>query len=207
MCALFEAMELKTKYPVVFLRDKEELYSIGKLADMAREKLADVGNEKVNIIAWSRWGLAARVLACEMPDKIASVSTVCTPHRGIRAVDGLMGRLAIKCWARLAGKTKALDAAVKTMLPTFMQEFNEKYPNVSGIFYQSAACAMMPGDDETLASANNIISITDGENDGVVSLYSALWGQHGRVYRGVSHLGVTDKIYGDLIAVLIEHEL
>ena len=200
-------MELKTKYPVVFLNSEEILLPLKDLVSRAKEQILKTGAEKVNIIAWSRWGLAARVLACEMPEKIASVSTACTPHRGIRAVDGLMGRLAVKCWARLAGKTKELDAAVKTMSPTRMREFNEKYPDVGGVFYQSAACAMKPGDDGGLAAANNIISITDGENDGVVSLYSALWGQRCKVYRGVSHLGVTDEIYGDLIAVLMEHEL
>lgn len=200
-------MELKTKYPVVFLNSEEILLPLKELVSRAKEQILKTGAEKVNIIAWSRWGLAARILACEMPEKIASVSTVCTPHRGLRAAEGFMGRLAVKCWARLAGKTKELDAAVKTMSPAFMREFNEKYPQVRGVFCQSAACAMKPGDDEKLASANNIISITDGENDGVVSLYSALWGQHGRVYRGVSHLGVTDEIYGDLIAVLMEYEL
>lgn len=177
-----------------------------KLAEIAREKVKEA--EKVNIIAWSRWGLAARMLACEMPEKIASVTTVCTPHRGLRTTENLLGRPALKCWRKLAKvDSKAFDNAVRTMSPLYMEGFNARYPDAEGVFYQSAACAMAPADDARLSGANNIISIFDGENDGVVSVYSALWGQYGKVFRGVSHLNAVEEACDEMIKSLIKNGL
>lgn len=199
-------MEIKTKYPVVYLNTEEILLPLNELADRAKEIVLKTGAEKVNIVAWSRWGLAARMLACEMPGKIASVTTVCTPHRGLRTVEKRFGRPGVKCWGKLAaGKDGDIGSAVCELAPENMREFNEKYPNAEGVFYQSCACAMKSAaDDKKLSAANSIISIYDGENDGVVSVYSALWGQRGIVCRGVSHLSVSAEIYNELIRSLAE---
>lgn len=193
--------------------DKDNiLLPLKELASAAEEDIKllinETGAEKINIVAWSRAGLAARIIAHDMPDKVASVTTVCTPHRGLRTADAGMGRLAVKCWRKLIKtELKAFELAVKSMSPDYMTAFNARYPDVDGVFFQSAACVMSPGDDKRLAAANNIISMLDGENDGVVSLYSALWGQYGRVYRGVSHLSVPQEIYDDLIKNLIRQGL
>ena len=202
-------MELSTKYPVYYMDKDNLLLPLKELASVAEEAielfLNETGAQKVNIVAWSRAGLAARIIACDMPDKVASVTTVCTPHRGLRGTDGIMGKLVKKCWYKLVGTApKAFELAVKTMSPLYMQGFNERYPNVEDIFYQSAACAMHPETDKRLSAANNILEITDGENDGVVSVYSALWGQYGRIYRGVSHLDAAEKDFPELIENLIQ---
>lgn len=209
MCALFEAMEIKTKYPVIYLNTEEILLPLSELVQRARAKILETSAEKVNIVAWSRWGLAARMLACEMPERIASVTTVCTPHRGLRTVEKRFGKPAVKCWGKLAaGKSGDIGNAVYELATENMREFNAKYPNSEGVFYQSCACAMQSAaEDKRLAAANNIISIYDGENDGVVSIYSALWGQYGIVRRGVSHLSVNSEIYDELIRSLAEHGL
>ncbi len=185
------------------------LLPLTELAEIAREKLREAGAEKVNIIAWSRAGLAARMLACEMPHKIASVSTVCTAHYGLRTVEKRLGRPAVKCWSRLvSGKSTDFGSAVLELAAENMREFNKAFPNADGVFYQSAACAMKSAsDDRRLSAANNVISIFDGENDGVVSVYSALWGQRGKVFRGVSHLNAGEEIYADLLNALTERGL
>lgn len=202
---------MNTKYPVVYLKRENIVLSLRELADAAKADvkaaLRETGAEKVNVIAWSRAGLAARIVAWEMPNKIASVTTVCTPHRGLRTPEKAMGKPAIKCWARMLGRGPYFRLAVKTLSPDYMRVFNEMYPNAEGVFYQSCACAMTPADDEKLASANSIISIFDGENDGVVSVYSALWGQRGIVRRGVSHLQAGREIYDELIDSLAENGL
>ncbi|MDO4815558.1 MAG: hypothetical protein Q4A83_03005 [Bacillota bacterium] len=202
-------MEIKTKYPVIYLNTEEILLPLNELADRAKEVVLKTGSEKVNIVAWSRWGLAARMLACEMPEKIASVTTVCTPHRGLRTVEKRFGRPAVKCWGKLAADAAGdIGSAVLELAPENMREFNEKFPDAEGVFYQSCACAMKSSaEDKRLAAANNIVSIYDGENDGVVSVYSALWGQHGIVCRGVSHLNVSEEIYERLTGILAEQGL
>lgn len=198
-------MERKTKYPVVYLNTDEILLPLEELKELAKEKVLGADAEKVNIMAWSRWGLAARMLACEMPGRIASVTTVCTPHRGLRTVGKSFGRPAVKCWGKLAaGKAGDVGNAVLELSEENMRNFNAAYPDAEGVFYQSCACSMTADTDKRLSAANNIICIFDGENDGVVSVYSALWGCHGIVRRGVSHLTAGGEIYSELAEYLAE---
>jgi len=192
-----------TKYPIVYLNDENCFLPLEKLTAIAEKKLTAVSAEKVNLMAWSRWGLAARVLANKYPQRIASVTTVCTPHRGLRTVSRRFGKAAVTCWGKLFGADADFAAAVLDMTEGKLREFNLRYPDVEGIFYQSCACAIRGKvADKRLNSAHSTISIYDGENDGVVSVYSAMWGQRGKVYRGVSHLGVSSEIYAQLISEL-----
>ncbi|MCF0137947.1 MAG: hypothetical protein HUJ66_06265, partial [Oscillospiraceae bacterium] len=164
-----------TRYPVIYLTDRNMLLPMETLTDRVKAEvmktLVDSGAEKVNLLGWSRWGLAARAAASQLPERIASVTTVCTPHRGLRASESPLGRPAVKCWTRcFGGRTEGFSLAVSELSPGFMRSFNEKYPNARGVYYQSCACAMGKNNDRALAPANSILSILDGENDGVVSV-------------------------------------
>ena len=90
--------------------------SVGDNAQFLKDRLLKIleetGAEKVNIIAHSKGGLEARVLASSlgMGDKIASITTVGTPHRGSRVIDRLLeaprplfslAALAVNNWIRL----------------------------------------------------------------------------------------------------------
>ncbi|MCL2421905.1 MAG: hypothetical protein FWD03_08620 [Defluviitaleaceae bacterium] len=59
------------------------------IKETALSILAKTGCEKINIIAISKGGLEARYMVSklEMGDKIASVTTISTPHHGSRTMD------------------------------------------------------------------------------------------------------------------------
>ena len=63
-----------------------------QIADSLEEILKSVNTDKVNIIAHSKGGLEARYLASALGygDRIASISTLSTPHNGSKTVDRLM---------------------------------------------------------------------------------------------------------------------
>ncbi len=74
--------------------------------------LEDTGSEKVNIIAHSMGGLDARYLISKMgyEDKIASLSTVATPHRGTPLADWLLN------WTRKISEERLNNLAKQTSL-------------------------------------------------------------------------------------------
>lgn len=189
----------------------------GKVTENARflkrrllDILAETGAEKVNIIAHSKGGLEARVLASGlgMGDKIASITTVGTPHRGSRVIDRLLeaprplfslAALAVNNWIRLAGDKKPDFLAVCQGFSTAaMAAFNRENPNQPQVFYQSYACVMAaPWSDINLGTANLVIQWLEGDNDGLVSVSSAQWGAVSHVLqgpgrRGISHLDEVD---------------
>ena len=228
-------MELTTNYPVLtvcvpggigeYLTERGAvLFAVGldpfeppeksakmlaERADAVREK---TGAEKVNVLAFGLAGLAARA-AVKYSGGIASVTTVCTPHRGLRTADRLAearvkrlspAYLAYDNWAHLTGGDSPQLREVTGRLGTDeMRVFNLMNPDSKDVFYQSAVCAA--DGDERLRGAGSILGMYDGENDGAVSVYSAMWGTYCRVYRGVSHLAVPPEVYADALRKLTEH--
>ncbi len=172
--------------------------------------LLETGAEKVNLIAHSKGGLEARMAASSLGagTKIASITTVATPHRGSKTVDLLfkmpgglfnLAAFAVNNWIRVVGDKKPDFLAVCRGFTTqAMAEFNAKNPDVPGIFYQSYACVMgHPFSDLNLSTANFVVKRLEGENDGLVTVESASWGENCRVlrargFRGISHLDAID---------------
>ena len=180
------------------------------------EILAETGAEKVNLIAHSKGGLEARMAASSLGAgaKIASITTVATPHRGSKTVDLLfrmprglfqLAALAVNNWIRVVGDKKPDFLAVCRGFTTeAMARFNKENPDVPGVFYQSCACVMgSPLADLNLSTANFVVNRLEGPNDGLVTAESASWGENRRVlrsngFRGVSHLDAIDLGRGPL---------
>lgn len=80
--------ELKKEGYTVYISDNDGFGSIENNAEQLKkfiEKvLKDTGAEKVNIIAHSKGGLDSKYMITKlgMEDKVASLTTLCTPHRG-----------------------------------------------------------------------------------------------------------------------------
>ncbi len=80
----------------------------------------------------------------------------------------------------------------------YAERFNRENPDVPGVFYQSFAGVMKtPLSDVNLSTANLVVKLIEGDNDGLVSVESARWGEKftllkGRTNRGVSHYDEID---------------
>lgn len=175
-----------------------------------RQILEETSSDKINIIAHSKGGLEARMAASSlgMGDRIASITTIGTPHRGSKTIDKLLkapdslfniASFAVDNWIGLIGDTKPNFFAVcKDFSTAYAETFNKENPDVPGVFYQSFAGVMRtPLSDIHLSTANAVIKMIEGDNDGLVSVESAKWGEvftllKGRTNRGVSHYDEID---------------
>ncbi len=172
--------------------------------------LEKTGAGKVNLIAHSKGGLDARraLTAYGCAEKVASLTTVATPHRGSKTIDRLL-RLPRPVWNLAAAAVNNWIKIVGDKKPDFlrlcedfttdrMAAFNEANPDVPGVFYQSVACVMKhPFSDINLSTANFVLNRLEGPNDGLVSLESARWGERilvlkSNAFRGISHLDAID---------------
>jgi triacylglycerol lipase len=151
------------------------------LAQVVERALADTGAEKVNIVAHSMGGLDARVLARmpAMQGKIASVTTISTPHFGSRIADVALGLVE----ADRTGVATALGNMYGELVAGHISDnediraglfacsekrapsFNAENPNVDGVFYQSWA-----GLSNLLAIGNPLDS---GACDGKMMIHTA----------------------------------
>ena len=172
--------------------------------------LAEYGHEKVNIIAHSKGGLEARYMisTLDMADKVASLVTIATPHKGSKTVD-LFLRLPDLLYRFVAFFADRTFRLMGDENPDFYKvsrhfttgnarNFNEQNPDSEHVYYQSYAVSMKnPFSDLIFFWSNLIISLIEGENDGIVSTESAEWtGFKGvlqrKTNRGISHADVVD---------------
>jgi triacylglycerol lipase len=143
---------VSTPYDTSEVRARE----IAKQIDAILQK---TGKAKVNLIGHSQGGLDARVLASPagmaMGDRIASVTTIATPHRGSRVADLALGLLkdvpksiiddVTSSFLRAVEKTAyelqsdpKLRAQVTELSETYMQStFNPKYVDDGRVLYMS----------------------------------------------------------------------
>ena len=110
-----------------------------------------------------------------------------------------MAAFAVNNWIRIVGDKKPdFLRLCEDFTTERMAAFNENNPNVPSIYYQSFACVMRhPFSDINLSTANAIINHLEGENDGLVTVESARWGEKHTVlrsnaFRGISHLDAID---------------
>ena len=175
-----------------------------------RQILDETGAEKLNLIAHSKGGLEARMVASSlgMGAQIASITTIGTPHRGSKTIDRLLkapdslfnvASFAVNNWIGLIGDTKPdFFAVCRDFSTAYAEKFNEENPNVPGVYYQSFAGVMKtPLSDINLSTAYLVVKMLEGDNDGLVSVESARWGESftlltGCTARGVSHYDEID---------------
>lgn len=162
--------------------------------------------EKINIIAHSQGGLEARYLVSSMgyADKVASITTLQTPHRGSITVDKLLNFF--PKWL-VKGACKIFDLGFrifgdkhpKTYEAILMfrtdnaKKFNDENPDVEGIYYQSYAFVMKHiWSDILMWFPSLIVKIMDTENDGLLTPDAVKWGDFKGIvrsnsFRGISH--------------------
>lgn len=163
------------------------------------------GAEKVNIIAHSKGGLEARLIAGKMGQahKIASISTINTPHNGSLTVDALMKlphllvRFAGACtslWMRILGdRTPDAYACFNEFTTAHAERFNTENPVPQDVLCQSFAFKMKSAaSDLTMLIPYLVVKHFDGESDGLLNVRAVKWADFRGVYtssgrRGISH--------------------
>jgi triacylglycerol lipase len=153
--------------------------------------LETTGAEKVNIIAHSKGGLEARwmISRLDMADKVASLTTIASPHKGSYVADSILNTLEIQgkteqvvriaeFYARLIGdRDPNILTAAENLTVDYMKHFNGSVLEMSGVYYQSFGCVMNYDYPlKYLLSAQNLLTEKEGQNDSQVSLESARYG-------------------------------
>ena len=126
---------------------------------------------KVNVIAHSMGGIDSRILVSELGygDKVASLTTISTPHHGSAIADVLLKVMPgsaddavnslAKCWAKtfttdeLASQTHLRDA-LASIAEKNAEQFNRTHPNDARVYYQS------------WAGVSNVLGIPNWKDDG-----------------------------------------
>jgi triacylglycerol lipase len=150
------------------------LASIVARAQQLAEQIEGLGCERVNIVAHSMGGLDARyAIAClGMAPRIASLTTIGTPHRGTPLADlaALVG-----AFGKLSGRL----GAIHDLSPRRMAAFNLAVDDVPGVAYGCVVTAARGGISHVnalLRPGYLFLRRQAGDNDGVVPASSQRWG-------------------------------
>jgi len=173
--------------------------------------LKETKREKVNIIAHSKGGLDSRCLIWKYNygNKVASLTTVSTPHHGAVLADMILNLETLH--TKTAKKTlQDLVKLYNDIYPDIytagydlttanMEEFNKVATMDDRVYYQSIYSVMNNASDDLLFAASyTYIKKEKGENDGLVSEYSARWGNNiTKVEGGISHGQIIDIMGND----------
>ncbi len=151
------------------------------------EVLKKTGADKVNIIAHSMGGLDARHMLFndrnngKVHERIASLTTISTPHHGSQFADWGLDHLSLVIpTARMLGlDLKALEDLKTDVCNSFNERSDvdafEKACEESIVFQTYAGRQTFWGVFNALKLPYYIIEKEDGENDGLVSVESAKW--------------------------------
>lgn len=157
-----------------------------RLVDRAADLKAQVaeilnrtGAEKVHVIAHSMGGLDARSMIARlgMADRVASLTTIGTPHMGTSFADARLARGGTEL---IAVVSKAVDLrGFEDLTRAACRKFNDEVRNAeasNGVFYQTYSAS--EGREATfvfLQPSWDIIKKEEGDNDGLVPLTSQAW--------------------------------
>jgi triacylglycerol lipase len=124
------------------------------LATQVDAVLAETGADKVHLIAHSMGGLDCRALISGLgyADRVASLTTISTPHRGSALADVGLGLsnalgledevldlLSVLVFGVEGADDPNLRAAMIDLAESNAETFNARYPDAPGVYYQSWA--------------------------------------------------------------------
>ena len=172
--------------------------------------LKETGCEKVNIIAHSKGGLDSRYMISklDMGDYVASLTMISSPHRGCKFVDiackipdkiyKAIARFFDKHYRLIGDKNPDFYTASRQFSTYHSKKFNEEVKDVEQVYYQSYTSVVNNiFSDYVVAIPYILVKLTEGENDGLVSVDSAKWGEfkgilRNKPMRGISHGDIID---------------
>ena len=181
------------------------------IAAAIKKVVAETGAEKVNIIAHSKGGLDSRyaITKLGMAEYVASLTTICTPHRGSPFADFLVKmppslfkiceKYVNNMFRRFGDTRPDFKAAAFDLTSAGAEKFNRNCPDMQNVYYQSYSCVLGGFfSDRILPLPYAYIALTgQPDNDGLVTVSSAKWGEYKGTFknkyrRGISHGDIID---------------
>ncbi|MEN8120324.1 MAG: alpha/beta fold hydrolase [Bacteroidota bacterium] len=206
--------KLEKQGATVYLAHQDAFNSHIENALQVKERINEVlektGSEKVNIIAHSKGGIESRYVITKlgMADKVASLTTLATPHRGSALADTIFAFLErrnfvdqsvklIRKYARFIGdKEPNIFLAGKNLTVEYMAHFNQSVPNMPIVYYQSYGGVVTENYPAWhIRIQHKLMDKAEGKNDCIVSKDSYQWGNFKGVATsnddfGVSHFDI-----------------
>ena len=208
--------ELEANGATIFYGNHSSALSVAESAKELKNRISEIlsqtGAEKVNIIAHSKGGLDCRFAIAKLgiEDKVASLTTINTPHKGCLFADYLLkviptdikdkvAKTYNSALEKLGDKKPDFLAAVNDLTDAGCSRLNEEMPTPNGIFCQSVGSVLPKATSGQfpLNFSYHLAKYFDGENDGLVSEKSFRWGEKYTLLkpiesRGISHADVID---------------
>jgi triacylglycerol lipase len=236
-----QAMHLRKRGVWAFAPNVSPYHTVSARADQwgtrLRHILRATDADQVHLVAHSMGGLDARFLVSRRgwAERVATLTTVSTPHRGTSAADFVMEQ-PDRLIALLAAAAEWLgrqilpddDAsdftrAVRELRPAHVQgTFNPATPDAPSVDYRSYAGRAGRGTDVPInpffRPLNHVIYEREGVNDGYVTTESARWGdfrgaldadharQVGLAAGGLRRVPAADAFYQTLAQDLADEE-
>lgn len=211
--------KLRKNGTTVFLAHQDAFNSHIENAIQIKERvfhiLEKTGSDKVNIIAHSKGGLESRYMITNlgMADKVASLTTLASPHRGSALADTIYAFLErrdlmnkfltiVKKYARFIGDNEPnIYLAGKDLTIPHMIHFNKSVPDIPTVYYQSYGGVVTENYPAWhIRIQHKLMVKAEGENDCIVSKNSYQWGNFKGVVAsnddfGVSHFDIIGMRY------------
>jgi triacylglycerol lipase len=155
--------------------------SVAERAAQMREQIRRWTDEPVNLVAHSMGGLDCRYLISRlgMADRVRSLTTVGTPHRGTYLADWFLANYRNRVPLLLALEAVGVSfEGFRDCRPGACAALNKLAPDAPGVRYFSYA-GDVPQSKVTpvLRRAWTILTAAEGPNDAMVSVKSARWGE------------------------------
>ena len=153
-----------------------------QLKEIILRQLDVLQRDKVLLIAHSMGGLDARYMISRlgMERHISALLTIATPHRGSPVSDWCMRHLGRRLGGLQFARAIRLNIdAMKDLTTESCRRFNQEILDCPGVRYFSVSASRPWHRVPAFAiHTHKIVSDAEGENDGLVSVKSATWGEH-----------------------------
>jgi triacylglycerol lipase len=139
-------------------------------------------HERVVVVGHSMGGLDARYMITKlgMADRVRALLTVTTPHRGTTYADWVLQHLGQRLGGMRLARFLGLDMqSIADLTTTSMRQFNEDVPDHPGVQYFSVSASRPWRRVPPFAlHSHKVVHEAEGDNDGLVSVRSSIWGEH-----------------------------